>query len=365
MIRIAYLFSTLEGFGLVKIIFALIKQLKKNPLFEIHVITLSQEPENSLISDFQKENIPIHCIGMSRLKGMFYAQKSLTRLLDDLKIDIVHSNGFRANLIHSQIEHKTKSKAVMTIHLDPNDDAKHPLGILFRLWRKNKHVSVIKKNKYSLACSRSISDALVKYNIHIPFIQNGIELDSLAEIKPFDIKKELGIPSELPLFVVLSGLHKRKNIDIVIQAFNKLGKDYPLVIIGDGPDRELLETMANKKHIYFLGYQKEATKYLFNSDIYISASSSEGLPLSVMEAMFMENIPILSSIPPHLELIENSSFNDYTFACEDIEAIMNICRSLVRKDLQTQKEEAKKLIAGHFSVNRMTEEYISLYKKII
>lgn len=367
MIRIAFLFSTLEGFGLVKIMFYLAKYLKKNHLFDIHIITLSPEPTNSFISEFQNEGIPVHCIGMSRLKGMFYSQKELIRLLNKLQINILHSNGFRANLVHSQIASQiVHIKDVMTIHLDPHDDAKHPLGPLFRLWRKRKHIAIIKKCNHALACSRSISESLKKYGIQIPYIQNGIDLEYPDSIVgSSDIKNEFKIPEHQPLSVLLSGMHKRKNVDIIIKAFNELGKDFPLLVIGDGEDREMLEKLATGNHIHFIGYQKETANYLRNADIFLSASSSEGLPLSVMEAMFMENIPVLSSIPPHLEIVEGSSFIHYTFECEDVDAIITHCRSLLNCDFSALKKEAKEIIATHFSANRMTEEYITLYKKII
>ena len=54
----------------------------------------------------------------------------------------------------------------------------------------------------------------------------------------------------------MARLHSYKNIDIAIKAFNKL--NYPLVIIGDGPDKKRLERLANK-NITFLGEQDDST----------------------------------------------------------------------------------------------------------
>ena len=102
--KIAFLFSTLEGYGLVKIAFTLIKELKHNYPVEIHAITLSKEPENSMIDAFKQENIPVHSLNMSRIKGMFCAQKALARLVNKEQFNILHSHGFRANLIHHQIK---------------------------------------------------------------------------------------------------------------------------------------------------------------------------------------------------------------------------------------------------------------------
>jgi len=51
-------------------------------------------------------------------------------------------------------------------------------------------------------------------------------------------------------FLVVSRLNTYKRIDVVVRAFNQLG--LPLKIIGEGPDRQTLETMA-KDNIEFLG----------------------------------------------------------------------------------------------------------------
>lgn len=55
-------------------------------------------------------------------------------------------------------------------------------------------------------------------------------------------------------FLIVSRLQEYKRIDLAIEVFNKLG--LPLVIIGDGPDREKLEKMA-KSNIRFLGRESD------------------------------------------------------------------------------------------------------------
>lgn len=55
-------------------------------------------------------------------------------------------------------------------------------------------------------------------------------------------------------FLIVSRLQEYKRIDLAVEAFNELG--LPLVIIGDGPDREKLEKMA-KPNIKFLGRESD------------------------------------------------------------------------------------------------------------
>lgn len=362
--KVAFLFSTLEGYGLVKIAFTLIKELKNNYPIEIHAITLSKEPKNSMIKDFEQENIPVHSLNMSRLKGMFCAQKALAQLVQKEHFDILHSHGFRANLIHHQIKDLIPdTKEVMTIHLDPKDDAQHPLGPIFSIWRTHKHVQIIKEAMNVIACSQSISKSLQKYNIQIPAIQNGIEISDYEyqQQQIIQLREKLGLGNK-KVSVVMSGLHPRKNIETIINCYNKLGTNYPLLIIGEGKNKKDLETIADS-HILFLGFKKNITPYLQLSDIYISASYSEGLPLSVMEAMSNKTIPILSSIDPHKEIVKDSIFEQFLFDCNDEITLYNHCLHLLQKeDMNSLKNESRKIILEQFSSQRMAKNYYQFYQ---
>lgn len=55
-------------------------------------------------------------------------------------------------------------------------------------------------------------------------------------------------------FLIVSRLQEYKRVDLAIEAFNELG--LPLVIIGDGPERKKLESMANE-NIKFLGRESD------------------------------------------------------------------------------------------------------------
>ena len=55
-------------------------------------------------------------------------------------------------------------------------------------------------------------------------------------------------------YLSVSRLVPNKRVDILVKAFNKL--DLPLIIVGDGPEKQVLEKFANK-NIRFLGFQKD------------------------------------------------------------------------------------------------------------
>ncbi|MBW6440861.1 glycosyltransferase [Patescibacteria group bacterium] len=84
-------------------------------------------------------------------------------------------------------------------------------------------------------------------------------------------------------FLIVSRLSPYKKIDIAVEAFNKL--DLPLIIIGDGEDRERLENMA-EKNIKFLGFQdeKKLAEYYQNCQAFIFPGEDD-FGITLIEAM--------------------------------------------------------------------------------
>lgn len=73
--------------------------------------------------------------------------------------------------------------------------------------------------------------------------------------KPDSQMQNYGLPNS-EFYLIVSRLYPHKNIDIAIDAFNKLG--YDLIIIGDGPVKRKLKKMA-QKNIKFAGFRDDRT----------------------------------------------------------------------------------------------------------
>jgi len=87
----------------------------------------------------------------------------------------------------------------------------------------------------------------------------------------------------LGYYLMVSRLFPHKNIDVAIDAFNKLG--YELVVVGDGPDKERLKKMAGK-NIKLVGYKSDdqVAEYYRNCKAFIMPQE-EDFGLTPLEAM--------------------------------------------------------------------------------
>ncbi|MEI7498373.1 MAG: glycosyltransferase [Candidatus Falkowbacteria bacterium] len=107
-----------------------------------------------------------------------------------------------------------------------------------------------------------------------------------------DLRKQLGWHE--PTIVYMGRVSYEKSIEQVIQAFASVAKKYKqaeLVIVGDGPERkklmELSKELSINKKVKFLGalYGDDLVKALQASDFFVTASKSENMPASIIEAM--------------------------------------------------------------------------------
>jgi len=123
-------------------------------------------------------------------------------------------------------------------------------------------------------------------------------LPNAVDTKRFKIKKRKKVYD----FLFVGRLVQIKNVDKIILLLSKLNEnnDYKLAIIGDGPEKNNLIKLTKKlnmeKNIKFLGYKDDVENYMNMSKFFIMASESEGLPLSMLEAMSCGIVPIVPDV---------------------------------------------------------------------
>lgn len=106
---------------------------------------------------------------------------------------------------------------------------------------------------------------------------------------------------DIPVVVGCGRLVKQKGFDCLIQAFSLLPNPVRLVLLGDGPERARLESLAERHaladRVAFLGLVDNPFKYMAKADLFVLSSLWEGLGMVIIEAMAC-GVPVVATDCP-------------------------------------------------------------------
>jgi len=205
----------------------------------------------------------------------------------------------------------------------------------------------------------------------IKVIYNGIDFKPLA-IGKEKARKEIGIPGN----IILSAgrLVPWKGFKMLIKIMPELIREYNfarLVIVGDGPDREILETMKNnlglQNKVYLVGKKspEEIKVYLAAADMFVLNTAYEGFSHQLLEAMASEVPVVTTNAGGNPELIKQGEngfmvlYNDELNLTEAIKAVFD------HKDIKARFIEEGEKAARKFTIEKMADETTELFNSLI
>lgn len=125
----------------------------------------------------------------------------------------------------------------------------------------------------------------------IAYIPNGVDCDRFARPPDQSLCASLGLDGRVPVIGTVAGLRPEKNVGRLIRAFARVHAQCAvrLVIVGTGPEREALMSLAQSlgiaADVTFAGQMAEVERILGAFAIYAISSDTEQMPISLIEAM--------------------------------------------------------------------------------
>lgn len=305
-----------------------------------------------------------------RVMGIGEVRKKFTALLDDFNPDVVHLNNIHTQLspVIAEIAHKRGIKVVWTVHdyklLCPRYDClKNGREICTDCY--NGKIPVLKNvcMKNSLPASVLAFIEAIKWNrkrlesfvdeficpsefMREQMIVGGFAPQKLHHIANFidvstcdvqDFHKE-------DYYCYLGRLSHEKGVGTLIKAANEIGKR--LLIIGDGPIREMLEKSA-KKNVEFVGFKQwnEIKQIVAHAKFVVTPSEwNEVFGLVNIEALCLGTPVLAAHVGGIPELINET--NGMTFKSGD------------KDDL---KDKIEKMFTASFDYKRISKEASEIY----
>ncbi len=332
-VKILYLISRFSRSGPINLLFNLVKYINKEK-FNVYILTLDKEVEDSIMNKFYNY-ANLFSIESSFKYNLPIILYRATKVVSNIQPDIIHSHGFRADLVNSLLPFK-ESKKISTVHNYPQYDYCYMYGYKIGYISYKLHLVALRKLNCVIGVSEGVTKNLLnlygRNDIFIRTVKNFVDPEIFYPVDN-DIKITLRKKYKLPLYdkiFVFSGkLIRRKNIEVLIKAFSKLrSRKIKLLIVGNGPEEERLRYLINKidagKYIILRQFTENIDEMYKLSDFYISSSLAEGLPMSVLEAVMCGLPLVLSDIEPHREVLEGyECLSKFLFNPNDIDEIAN------------------------------------------
>ena len=177
------------------------------------------------------------------------------------------------------------------------------------------------------------------------------------------MRASLGLPADAPLLLCVGELLPNKNQSMLLNALPAViaaQPDVHLLLAGNGPSREALETLAAARgvsdHVTFLGYTTRLQEYQKAVDLTVSCSRREGLGLNLIEAMLTGNPVVATDNRGHRELVMDG-VNGYLVPLGDTAALSDrILRVLNHPDRALEMGREGYRMAQAYTVPAVSEE---------
>jgi glycosyltransferase involved in cell wall biosynthesis len=156
----------------------------------------------------------------------------------------------------------------------------------FVLPRVARKVVVPSRSLYNVATRQwKLPEAMLQY------VPNAIDTEPYRRPPDADTLARFSLSGQRPLIGTAGSLRPEKNLSRLIRSFRIVRESMParLVILGDGPQREMLESLCRALQltddVVFTGYVREVNQLLTAFELYALSSDTEQMPLGVLEAM--------------------------------------------------------------------------------
>lgn len=303
-------------------------KLFKEKGYEVHVATNGTDEipycDKKIVIPFERSPYKLN-----NLKAI----KQLRKVINEEKYDIIHTHtpmgSVVTRLAAKQARRKYNTRVIYTAHgFHFYKGAPILNWMLFYpvekfLSRFTDTLITINQEDYDLAkrkFNKRCKD--IQYVPGVGIDENKFNIKMTKEEK-HELRKSLGLKDDDFVMIYPAELSKRKRQIWLINTISNLLKehnDIHLLLPGrdslNGECQKLVDQLNLNKQIHFLGFRKDIPKLLMISNLALSSANQEGLPVNIMEAMYVGLPIVASNCRGNRDLVEDGK-NGYLIDLED------------------------------------------------
>lgn len=251
-------------------------------------------------TELRAEGFPVEVLG--RQPGVdFSCAARFGGLLRQHDVSLIHAHQYTPFFYSTLARYRYRRPAILfTEHGRHYPDVRRPK----RIWANRL---LLEKRDRVIGVGAAVRDALITNEglkpDRVAVIYNGIDLSrfSANDEDSGTIRAELGLsPDDFVIFFV-ARLDPVKDHATALRAVDKLRKSVPraqLIIVGEGPQQSeitrLIQDLQLESNVKLLGLRQDVPRLLAAADCLLLTSVSEGIPLTIIEAM-AAGLPVVAT----------------------------------------------------------------------
>lgn len=188
-----------------------------------------------------------------------------------------------------------------------------------------------------------------------------------------ELRSRFGFPPDTAIAVYVGGFGERRSLRTIFEAMHRLRNDpaaaadaqrWRLLVIGAGPEdeRRIPHDLGIDAAVVFAGRRSDVDTILPSCDLFVTASSYEGMSIAVLEA-WASGLPVLAT---KVDGIDDVLGEQTTFATVEIGDSEQFARAWRRfmvepEEVRTFHKEACRRVREEYTTDRMLANYLALY----
>ena len=307
------------------------------------------------------ENLEIEYIGSNPLKWRSKLCGILSRYEKSTYAIHLHQAGPSMKVLLTMIGTGFRKKVVFTIHSTFTG---------YKLHNKIRSYTDGLLSRYVVCCS-NVSYANYPQSLkrmkdsRVLAIQNGVDTERIDGI----LQGKEEVAHKGVVFAYVARMIPLKNHNFLIDVAKRTSQHAKFLLIGK-EDKSIIqrikaEGLEEKFEITGLIPRNEVFEKLKNADVYLSTSTLEGLPVSVLEGMYAGMPAVLSDIPQHREVATDKDFvSILPFDEEHWTNEINRFAGMPKELLRSLGEQSRAYVKENFSLAAMHKKYEEIYNKL-
>jgi len=369
-VTICYLIHQLEMGGTETHLVEVVRHLDRSRF--VPVVCCLHRP-GRLAKQVEAMGVPVVSLGIGRIyePGALRAARRFQELLRGYRIQLLHTYLVSANVYGTLVGRLARVPLIVTSRRDMGFSRTWRLALLER-WLVNGLA-----DRIVTVCEGVRRRATREFGVEpekVVTIPNGI--DPMAWFpRPPDpaLREACGIAADDRVVGIVSVLTPVKGHRYFLEAAMRVAWDRPAVkflVVGDGPLRTDCERLARElgigDRVIFAGSQPDTAPYLALMDVVVCSSLSEGMSMSLLEAMAMAKPVVATRVGGNPEVVADGATAILVPARDGLALAKQILRLLDEPETARRMGQAGRArVEREFDVRAMVRRMEDLYTALL